>query len=171
MEEMPKVILRAMEPQDLELLFRWENNPLNWKVSGTLAPFSRLTLKKFIAAPQDIHANKQLRLMIELTDSGRCVGCIDLFDFDPINKRAGVGILIAEESDKGKGFGKSALNELISYSKNTLNLHQLFCNISTDNKNSIQLFGKAGFVLIGVKEDWQFFAGEWIDEAMYQKKL
>jgi len=171
MQEHPKVILRAMEPQDLELLFSWENNPDNWPVSGTLAPFSKYMLSQFIASPQDIFTNKQLRLMISLEDSNRCVGCVDLFEYDALSRRAGVGILIADENDKGKGYGTSALAALASYAKNTLNLHQLFCNIMIDNKASLKLFEQSGFELIGVKKDWQFIQGKWTDEAMYQKKL
>jgi len=171
MQEHPKVILRAMEPQDLELLFQWENNPDNWPVSGTLAPFSKYTLTQFIASPQDIFTNKQLRLMISLKDSNRCIGCVDLFEYEVLSRRAGVGILIADEIDKGKGYGKSALAALSTYAKNTLNLHQLFCNIMLDNKASLKLFEQSGFELIGVKKDWQLIQGKWVDEAMYQKKL
>lgn len=171
MQEHPKVNLRAMEPQDLELLFSWENNPDNWPVSGTLAPFSKYMLSQFIASPQDIFTNKQLRLMISLEDSNRCVGCVDLFEYNALSRRAGVGILIADENDKGKGYGTSALAALASYAKNTLSLHQLFCNIMIDNKASLKLFEQSGFELIGVKKDWQFIHGKWTDEAMYQKKL
>ena len=171
MQEHPKVILRAMEPQDLELLFSWENNPDNWPISGTLAPFSKYAIKKFIASPQDIDLNKQLRLMIAVKESGRCVGCVDLFEYDGRNRRAGVGILIADNNDKGKGYGKEALEVLCSYAKNTLNLHQLYCNIMLDNKASLKLFEQSGFTIIGVKKDWQLIQGEWTDEAMYQKKL
>ena len=104
--------LRALEPSDLKLLYRWENDSAVWSVSGTLVPFSKFVLEEFVnQAHQDIYTNKQVRLMIDLKyvddedseDEVKCIGCVDLFDFDPKNKRAGVGILIANQADRGKG--------------------------------------------------------------------
>ena len=48
--------LRALEPEDLELLYRWENDSALWEFSSTLAPFSRYLLKEYIenAAQQTI---------------------------------------------------------------------------------------------------------------------
>jgi len=81
-----------MERKILELLYQWENNGSVWSVSGTVTPFSRFTLEKFIAtAHDDIYTTKQLRLMIDLSEKDeegetvdvRSIGCIDLFEFDP----------------------------------------------------------------------------------------
>src|SRR5204863_1275518 len=117
--------LRALEPNDLGNLYLWENDSSVWSVSGTLAPFSRFVLEEYLKnSHQDIFTTKQLRLMIEivLTDDEfgvhhehRSIGCIDLFDFDPKNKKAGVGILIANVKDRGKGYATEALNLLIEY--------------------------------------------------------
>ena len=40
--------LRALEPEDIDILYRWENDPKVWKVSGTVAPFSKYILRRFI---------------------------------------------------------------------------------------------------------------------------
>src|SRR6185436_12887613 len=96
--------LRALEPSDVDLLYQWENDASVWSVSGTLAPFSKFVLEQYLASShQDIYSNKQLRLMIDLSANNeedepesRGIGCIDLFDFDPKNRKAGVGILIAD---------------------------------------------------------------------------
>ena len=40
--------LRALEPEDLECLYKWENDMDLWEVSDTLTPFSLFTLKKYI---------------------------------------------------------------------------------------------------------------------------
>src|SRR5438046_132130 len=104
--------LRAMEPEDIDLMYRWENDSNIWSVSGTVTPFSRFTLEKFIAtAHDDIYTTKQLRMMIDLIEkdeeneisSIRCIGCIDLFDFDPHHLRTGIGVLIADRVDRGMG--------------------------------------------------------------------
>src|SRR2546421_12755893 len=117
--------LRALEPSDLEQLYQWENDTAIWSVSGTLAPFSRFVLEQYLASShEDIYSNKQLRLIIDLTvsddedetDDAPCsIGCIDLFDFDPKHRKAGVGILIADRSYRGKGDATEALHLLIDY--------------------------------------------------------
>src|SRR5687768_15118229 len=156
--------LGALEPDDLEHLYEWENDSSVWSVSGTLAPFSRFVLEEYLKnSHQDIFTTKQLRLMIEviLTDEDgemdiepRSIGCIDLFDFDPRNKRAGVGILIANTKDRGKGYATEALHLLIEYAFSVLDLHQLYANVRFDNEGSVALFKKLGFEITGLKNDW-----------------
>jgi diamine N-acetyltransferase len=163
--------LRALEPTDLDILYKWENNIENWHLSGTLAPFSRFVIEQYLTASHhDIYYNKQLRLMIDRKDSKKesPVGCIDLFDLDPFHKRAGVGILIGEKEDRKKGYGREALNLLIEYSFQKLDLHQLFANIAADNVSSLEMFKKCGFVMIGIKKEWLNVNGSWSDECLLQ---
>ncbi|MBI9054522.1 MAG: GNAT family N-acetyltransferase [Bacteroidales bacterium] len=162
--------LRAIEPNDLDLIYKWENNSTIWHLSNTLTPFSKDIIKQFIDNSHlDIFQAKQVRLMIEKVESDiTTIGTIDLFDFDPIHKRAGIGILIAESKDRCKGYASEALEILIDYCFKILQLHQLFCNITTDNVDSINLFQKKGFKLIGTKKDWLLFSNGTKDEAMFQ---
>ena len=152
-----KVHLRPIEPDDLDIIYKWENNSKIWHLSNTITPFSKFIVKQFIEnSHQDIYTNKQLRLMIERIDSDipETIGTIDLFDFDPMHKRAGIGILITDKENRGKGYASEALDLLINYCFTTLQLHQIYCNITTDNTDSIHLFTSKGFQLIGTKKDW-----------------
>lgn len=170
--------LRALEPSDLDRLYKWENDASIWSVSGTLAPFSRFVLEQYLASShQDIYSNKQLRLMIDLTENeqeedqdmeSRGIGCIDLFDFDPKNRKAGVGILIADRADRGKGYATEALNLLVDYGFDVLDLHQIYSNVRVDNENSVALFKKIGFEITGLKQDWILDGGKWYDEYTMQ---
>jgi diamine N-acetyltransferase len=167
-----KIVLRAMELSDVDLLYRWENDKSIWQVSNTLVPFSRYILKKYVEnSYKDIYEMKQLRLMIDVKtspDEFRSVGSIDLFDFDPYHLRAGVGILIAAEKERRKGYATSALEELITYAFSTLQLNQLYCNISVNNKASMSLFQKVGFILVGIKKKWIKTISGYEDEALLQ---
>jgi diamine N-acetyltransferase len=166
------IILRAMEPSDIETLYEWENDRSIWQVSNTLVPFSRYVLERYIEnSYQDIHQSKQLRLMIEAgyeNEDFRTVGAIDLFDYDPFHLRAGIGILIGNILDRHKGIATAALQELIRYSFNTLQLHQLYCNVSADNQASLNLFRNAGFQIIGTKVEWNKVPGGFTDEILLQ---
>ncbi|MFC2100919.1 GNAT family N-acetyltransferase [Bacteroidota bacterium] len=162
------ISLRAMEPADADMLYKWENDTSVWLVSNTIEPFSRFVLEQYIMnAHQDIYTSKQLRLMIDKNDSDIAIGTIDLFDFDPKNLRAGLAILICNE-ERNKGYASEALEMMIDYAFQTLHLHQLYCNISIDNRPSIKLFKSKGFQLIGLKKEWVQRGDKWIDEYMFQ---
>lgn len=164
------IYLRSLEPEDLDFLYETENNPYIWHLSNTQTPFSRFVLKEYIerSLSEDIYALKELRLVICKTEDHSKIGLIDLFDFDPKNKRAGVGILISNENNRGLGYGSEALKSLIDYAFDTLQLHQLFCNISSDNKESKNLFLKYNFNQIGIKKDWIFDGKNYTDEVFFQ---
>lgn len=159
--------LRALEPEDLQFLFEIENNEEFWEISHTQAPFSIFLLKQYLEnAHLDIYEAKQLRLVIE-TKQKQSVGMIDLFDFNPQHKRAGIGILIHPSFQK-QGFASDALRCLINFCFNHLNLHQLYANITTTNQNSLDLFKKHHFEQIGIKKDWIFSNKTYKDEILFQ---
>ncbi len=167
-----QILLRAIEPADADLIYKWENNQENWSLSNTLAPFSKYIIEKYIeTAHLDIYQTKQLRLMIDMNteqEQIKTIGAIDLFDFDPFHLRAGVGILIANELDREKGYAYHAVEEIKKYAANVLQLHQLYCNITDDNKASIRLFEKTGFKKAGTKREWIKTTNGFIDEHLYQ---
>ncbi len=163
--------LRAVEPEDVELMYRWENNPAVWEVSGTLVPFSRHTLRRFVDEQQfDLTQTGQQRLIIE-NEEGRAVGAVDLFAFDPMNDRAGIGILIAEEEDRRRGYARDAILTLCRYGHEVLGLHQLWCNVAESNMASRLLFHGCGFEEIGLKREWLRRPEGWEGEYTLQKIL
>jgi diamine N-acetyltransferase len=163
------IYLRALEPNDLEFVYLIENDQSIWPVSNTHTPYSRFLVKQYLEnAQQDIYEAKQLRLAICQDEDFPAVGLIDLFDFDPKNNRAGIGIVIQGVENRGKSIGSEALGLLINYAFYHLNVHQLYANISIDNTASIALFTKFGFECIGIKKDWNLINGGYQDEALYQ---
>lgn len=265
--------LRAVEPEDIDRMYRWENDSAVWPVSGTTEPFSREQMARFVERQLgggDLLHTGQLRLIIETRPAGcdvnvpkqaaagggsagfvnnsegpddgaarcgstdmavsedgaaknggraeecrasaakgvfaggvtggnsdadgdaktpqtpeapegctakgsvdapRAVGAVDLFEYDPINRRAGIGILIYANDDRGRGYASDTLATLCRYLRDTLGLHQLWCNIGADNRASLQLFLSAGFTQIGIKRQWQWRPDGYHDEVMMQKIL
>jgi diamine N-acetyltransferase len=163
------IFLRALEPDDLEFIYTIENDETIWEVSSTQTPYSKFLIKQYLEnAHLDIYEAKQLRLAICKKDNFESIGLIDLFDFDARNKRAGIGIIIQEETNRNNGFGREALSLLIDYSFKQLQLHQLFANINPENTASIALFTTFGFDNIGIKKDWNFYNNAFQDEALFQ---
>ena len=161
-----KIILRACEPEDLDLLYHWENDTTMWNVTNTYIPFTRATLRKYLDSIQDIYTDKQLRLIIH--DTEKPVGMIDLFEYEPHHGRAGIGILIADAKDRGKGLANDAIVTLKRYCKDVLGMRLLFCNVLESNAASRQLFEKCNFGQVGVKPQWHRSADRYENEIMYQ---
>lgn len=164
------ILLRALEKEDLDILYKWENDTRIWKLSNTLIPFSKFTLKEYIeSSRQDIYEAKQLRLIIEHQESKKALGALDLFDFDPYNLRAGIGILIAAPEDRNKGYASESLDTMMRYCIEVLDLKQLYCNILENNTKSLNLFISKGFVITGTKKAWVRVKEEWLTEFFLQK--
>lgn len=163
------LFLRALEPEDLDFIYEVENDELVWKVSNTQTPYSRFLIRQYLEnAHQDIYEAKQLRLVICQNRDFQAVGLIDLFEFDPRNNRAGIGILIRKQEHRNNGIGTEALGLLIQYAFKQLNLHQLYANIDTENVVSSTLFTNFGFQKIGIKKQWNLVNGIYKDEALFQ---
>lgn len=161
------IYLRALEPDDLDVLYKWENNTDIWQVSNTQTPFSRFVLEQFLANQhQDIYTNKQLRLIACDQNSHLPIGAIDLFDFDPFHFRVGVGILVDEEK-RQNGYAYEMLELIKPYVFQTLLMNQMFCHVGSGNEASLKLFEKSGFKKCGLRENWnrisdQEFEDEWM---------
>ena len=163
------IYLRALEPEDLEFIYEVENDVAFWEISNTQTPYSRYLVAQYLEnAKQDIYEAKQLRLAICQKGGFNPLGLIDLFDYDPKNNRAGIGIMIRESGSRNQGIGSDALQALIKYAFTHLNLHSLYANIQAGNEASIKLFTKFGFSYIGTKKEWNLVGRIYHDEAMYQ---
>ena len=161
--------LRAVEPTDAELLYRIENKSDEWWLGSNLAPFSRATLEHYATGKHDLWSDLQLRMMIEdKRNSSTCIGAIDLYQLDPRNRRAGVGIAIDAE-ERRNGHALAALKMLSDYSFGHLGLHQLWAEVPRGNGESLELFKRAGFEQKGTMNDWIWHGDAWHDAFWMQK--
>lgn len=166
-----RIYLRALEPEDLDFLYELENNTELWEVSGTTTPYAKHILERYLEnAHRDIYDVKQLRLCI-CDKYDKVTGFIDLFDFDPKNRRAGIGIVILAPDERNKGIGFESITILEKYASTILNLRQLYANVTEDNAASRHLFEKLGFQKVGTKKDWIFSEGSYKNEILFQKIL
>lgn len=164
--------LRAVEITDLDILYKLENDSALWNISNTLAPFSKYILQKYLEnSSRDIFEAKELRLAIDLIENNeiKTIGLMDIFDFDPFHRRAGLGIII-DAIYRKKNYASIALELTINYCFNYLNLNQLYCNITEDNFPSINLFQKFGFKITGTKKQW-IFTGKLFKNELFLQKI
>lgn len=163
-----KISIRIAEPEDAPQIYRWENDRSLWRVSETNSPTSLFQIEQFLLGNSDLASNKQQRLMICLKDKEQPIGSIDLFDYDPVNSRIGIGILI-EPAYRGRGYAAIALHLCLDYLFNDLMVHQVHCLVDVNNQESQLLFLKLGFIEGGRRHDWIRTPEGYLDTIFYQK--
>ena len=162
--------LRAIEPSDVDTLLEWENDASTWWLGASLSPYSKAVMTKYSEGDHEIYRDKQLRFMLDVLegDTWMTVGAVDLYDFDPRNHRAGVGIVV-DEAQRRKGHALQGLDLLANYAFEHLGVHQLYAEVPGSHNPSIDLFKKAGYLGGEVRKDWVRKDGSWIDVILMQK--
>ena len=173
-EQQIDIILKAIEPPDVHLLLKWENNSDIWSISETVEPLSKYKLDTYIKQTLtfDVFGLRQLRLMIHRIlnsdlDLTEPIGTIDLFEFNPIHKHAGIGIMLLKEY-QGQGVGKIALDQFLTYCFEKLQLHSVYANISETNINSIKFFENYGFTKVAEYKEFLYEDEKFVSQLTYQ---
>ena len=164
---MANVVLRAMEPEDLDLLYQIENDIKLWNIGLTNVPYSRYVLHDYIATSSgDIYTDKQVRLIIE-DEEHQTIGLVDIMNFNPQNRRAEMGIVV-QEAFRQKGYGKDAIQKVMRYAKEILHLHQLYVVVNFSQKPTIGLFLRMGFKETCQLTDWLYDGEVYHDATLLQ---
>lgn len=165
MIENDKIILRAPEPDDVDRLYIWEND----RPEAVSAPVSRLNVWNYVNNYNaDVFEMKELRLIIVDRFSKEAVGCIDLYDFSPVDMRGGVSIYVAE-TWRRRGIAGQALALFETYCRGKIGLHQLWAHIAEDNRPSRALFAAAGYKPAGRLRSWIRRGSSYSDVLVVQK--
>lgn len=138
------VILRLPILSDAPTILSWENNPENWVVSDNTSPYSIDDIEQLILSFHDLKKPSQLRFMICKDEI--LLGAVDIFDINYENKSGSIGILIAEDEFRRKGYASKAL-QMIELEAQKLGIYQLKALIHTNNNKSRNLFEKMGYLI------------------------
>ena len=167
---MKQIKLRAIEPEDLDLLYHIENDVELWNVGTSNVPYSRYLLHDYVAnAKNDIYTDRQVRMMVE-NEEGNVIGVVDLVSFDPANRRAEVGIIIMNDYRR-QGYGAAVIDAIKDYALRILHLHQLYAYVDCDNNASMGLFEKADFCESAKIKDWLFDGVKYHDSVLFMYRF
>lgn len=162
--------LRAVEPEDLDLMYLIENDTELWPLGQSTVPFSHFSLKQYIAEnASDFFRDRQLRLVIEKTDCTG-IGFVDLQNYEPLHHRAEVGIVVVPEQQR-QGFATEALRLLADYAATHLGIHQLYALVPQENEASMALFSKCGYKETATLVDWLRSPKGWQSAKVFQMLL
>lgn len=158
--------LRALEPEDLDILYTIENDPSLWWLSSRTAPLSKYHLRDYIANNEgDIYKDGQVRYVIE--EGGEVAGLIDLFDFSPKDRRAEIGIVVRNEYRR-HGLANAAIEKIKETARRDIGMHQIYAIVPETNRESANLMDKAGFVRSGELTDWVYTDGKYENGIILQ---
>lgn len=146
-----RTYLRPPVQADIDLMVVWENMPEIQAVSEHTGLLKRKDIEDFLSQSTDLFTDGQMRLLICDLASHDALGIIDVFDYQKSSAKAGVGILIGDPENRGKGLASDALKALVRFGKSTLNLNRIECLIFPENLDSIRLFEHNGFRPKGIE--------------------
>lgn len=166
-----RIRLRALEPSDAALLYEWENDPRTWGAGSRQWPVSLADIKALIDHSElDVWHTRQTRFMMERLDGGGTVGCVDIFDFDPLNMHCGIGVLVEPSSRRG-GYAREAIGLVCGFARDTLAARTVLATAAADNEACQRLFRSAGFEERGRLRQWLRRGAVFVDEVLMQKTL
>lgn len=172
MNNMKKIILRALEPEDLELLYTIENDSDTWDICSARVNYSRYAIKQYLAQqPQEISTAGEVRLVITDSETNEAVGIIDLTNYSATNRSAEIGITLLREH-RGKGYGRAAIKAMERYAKEAGNLRMIYAHTLAD-RNSVakNMFLHSNYTPVAVLPEWHFCNGEYVDLTVFKKNL
>lgn len=161
------ISLRAIEPEDLDVLYKIENDFRLWGLGVTNVPYSRYMLHDYIAnASGDIYSDKQVRMMIENADN-ETIGILDITNFEPRHMRAEIGIVVQRQYRRC-GYAAAAIRETKKYARDILHLHQLYVYIDINNNAAVEAFKKEGFECNAILKDWLYDGSKYRSALLMQ---
>lgn len=154
-----KIVLRALEKDDLRRCWKWINNPGVTKDMGSSIPKSMHEEEKWYERIQESKKDKVFAIQV----NKKHIGNISLDNIDSHNKRAELGIMIGDKNYWDKGYGTDAIKTLLSMGFNELNLHKIYLHVFPSNKRALKCYEKCGFKKEGVLREHVFKGGKYQD--------
>lgn len=162
--------LRAIEPEDLDLMYLLENDARTDGCTATTVPLSRYALRQYILENSgDLYRDMQVRMTILDPLTSTACGFLDITDLVPRHRRAQIGIALIQDAT-GRGLATSALKEASDYAGKQ-GLQQLYAIVAINNAPARALFNRAGYTEACTLPDWFLQEGEYEDAVLYTLHL
>jgi RimJ/RimL family protein N-acetyltransferase len=152
--------------QDPPLVARWTHDALMRSVLGGVArPLSSENVRRQLEkVEKQMEETKNLfHFTIRARDDNRLVGLARIFWIDFHNGTGVLNLGVGDASDRRRGYGSDALNLLLRFAFDELNLHRLSVWPSADNLPFIKMVEKAGFEEEACRREASFHDGSYWD--------
>jgi RimJ/RimL family protein N-acetyltransferase len=161
-----KVVLRALERAEVEVVAAWEYEPATWRLAED-APLIPKTTAEALKAYDDGKAwrvdDKHVPFVVDV--GGTPVGGVSLWGLDVHNRFAHVGITLSPGA-RGKGYGTDALHVLLGYAFDDRGLHRVQLETLATNEQALACYRRVGFVEEGRLRENAWVAGAFVDTVV-----
>jgi len=157
------VYLRALETSDLDRCFAWHNDRNLYEALGGSFHFvSKQAVRSWIER-KSAYMENEINLAICVAATDEHIGNIYLREVDWIVRRARLEVFVGIPVQRSKGYGQSAIRQLLSYAFNDLGLRKVYLDVLTENHGAIHIYEKLGFTVEGTLRSHVFKGGDWRD--------
>ncbi|MCJ1655441.1 GNAT family protein [Staphylococcus sp. NRL 16/872] len=163
---MSQINLRALKQSDSNLILNWMKNDKLRYLIGTVYPITELEHENWF---QNRMLEKDNRMFVIELENETSIGIIGFKNLDWVNRNAELFIYIGEEAYWGKGYGTQALELMTKFAFNSLNLHMLYLEVFSYNKNATKTYERLGFKQDGVLRQSKFQDGKYYDKIIMSK--
>lgn len=157
-----RIYLRPLEAEDADAFVPWVNDTEIRQYLGTTSPMNKLREQEFME--KLYKDDRGITLGIVLKEKDKLIGDVGLYDISMPNKHAELGILIGDRSCWSKGYGTEAMNLILGYGFDQLNLHRIYLFVLDFNPRAIRSYEKAGFTREVVARDHGYRNGAYCDD-------
>lgn len=137
--------------KDPEILSKWDHDS-EFKRQFDVVPaamYSPIMSKEWY----ETALGNGAEMIIQTAEDNKVIGVIELDGFDWAARSAWVGIGIGDADYRGKGYGTEAMQLILEYAFQELNLNRVNLNVFAFNKRAICSYEKCGFKYEGTQRD------------------
>ncbi|WP_059747583.1 GNAT family N-acetyltransferase [Staphylococcus haemolyticus] len=163
---MSQINLRALKKSDSNLILNWMKNEKLRYLIGTVYPITELEHENWF---QNRMLEKDNRMFVIDLDNEKSIGIVGFKNLDWVNRNSELFIYIGDEEYWGKGYGTQALELIIKFAFNNLNLHMLYLEVFSYNKNVTKTYERLGFKQDGILRQSKFQDGKYYDKIIMSK--
>ncbi|MBQ9071937.1 MAG: GNAT family N-acetyltransferase [Bacilli bacterium] len=146
-----RVYLSPMCVDDAPKYVKWMND---FEVTDGINGSQRVvTLESETEWIEKNNKDSNYQFAIVKQENDELIGNCGFNNLDTINGKATIGIFIGEEENRNKGYGSEALELLIGYGFDYLNLNNIMLEVFSFNEGAIACYKKIGFKEIGRRRE------------------
>lgn len=149
--------LQFFTRDDFEHLLKCSNSAeylMQWAGTGFTYPLTENQIKNYIESANDMQRSDCLAFKVIWKETGQIIGHISLSKIDRVHLTARISkVIISEDNLKGKGIGLQMISEILKVGFEDLKLHRITLGVFDFNKNAMNCYEKAGFIIEGLMRE------------------
>lgn len=155
--------IRPIQKTDFELFYSWRQDK---RCMGNFMSMEMTYKESFMESFEKATKDATRFYAIIEDKDGKPIGLINYLEVLGSNTTLELGLLIAEESARGKGIGTECLRLLVNYLFETKNIMRIQFITRTDNIGMKAIGEKNGFIQEGILKKFKFTDGDYRDYCM-----